>query len=58
VEPPVPNPTRKLAVENERLRLRIEALERLAAESREDEQERRETEERARRASEERWSRS
>ena len=28
MEPPGPHPTRKLAIENERLRLRIEALER------------------------------
>jgi hypothetical protein len=26
VEPPAPHPTRKLAIENDRLRLRIEAL--------------------------------
>jgi hypothetical protein len=46
VEPPAPHPTRKLAIENERLRLRIEALERLAAESRQAEEARREDEER------------
>lgn len=54
MEPPGPHPTRKLAVENERLRLRIEALERLAAESRLAEEARRETEERSRRGAEER----
>jgi GAF domain-containing protein len=54
VEPPAPHPTRKLAIENERLRQRIEALERLAAESRQAEEERLETEERSRRASDER----
>jgi septal ring factor EnvC (AmiA/AmiB activator) len=47
VEPPAPHPTRKLAIENDRLRLRIEALERLAAESREAEEARRESEERS-----------
>jgi hypothetical protein len=47
VEPPAPHPTRKLAIENERLRVRIEALERLAAESREAEEARRESEERS-----------
>ena len=46
MEPPGPHPTRKLAIENERLRLRIEALERLAAESRQAEEARREDEER------------
>ena len=54
MDPPGLNPTRKLAVENERLRLRIEALERLAAESRQAEEARRETEERNWRGSEER----
>jgi GAF domain-containing protein len=54
VEPPAPNPTRNLAVQNERLRSRIEALERLAAESREAEEARREHEERSLRGSEER----
>jgi hypothetical protein len=41
VEPPGPHPTRKLAIKNEPLRLRIEALERLAAESRQAEEARR-----------------
>jgi GAF domain-containing protein len=41
-------------VENERLRLRIEALERLAAESRQAEEARRESEERSRRSTDER----
>ncbi len=54
MEPPVPNPTRKLAVENDRLRLRIEALERLAAESRQAEEARRESEERSQRGADER----
>jgi len=54
VEPPAPHPTRKLALENERLRLRIEALERLAAESREAEEARREDEERRHRGADER----
>ena len=54
MEPPALNPTRKLAIENERLRSRIEALERLAAESRLAEEARRETEERRRRGAEER----
>jgi GAF domain-containing protein len=54
VDPPAPHPTRKLAVENERLRLRIEALERLAAESRQAEEARRESEERDRRGAGER----
>lgn len=54
MEPPAPNPTRKLAVENERLRLRIEALERLAAESRQAEEARREDEERRHRGAAER----
>jgi GAF domain-containing protein len=54
VEPPALNPTRKLAIENERLRSRIEALERLAAESRLAEEARRESEERRRRGAEER----
>ena len=54
MDPPGLHPTRKLAVENERLRLRIEALERLAAESRLAEEARRETEERGRRGAEER----
>jgi GAF domain-containing protein len=54
VEPPAPHPTRKLAIENDRLRLRIEALERLAAESREAEEARLEREERSLRGAEER----
>jgi GAF domain-containing protein len=54
VEPPAPHPTRKLAIENERLRSRIEALERLAAESRQAEEARREDEERSRRGADER----
>jgi GAF domain-containing protein len=54
VEPPAPHPTRKLAAENERLRLQIEALERLAAESRLAEEARRESEERFRRGADER----
>ena len=54
MEPPAPNPTRKLAIENDRLRLRIEALERLAAESREAEEARREREERSLRGADER----
>ena len=54
MEPPAPNPTRKLAIENERLRVRIEALERLAAESRQAEQARREDEERRHRGADER----
>jgi GAF domain-containing protein len=47
-------PTGRLAAENERLRLRIEALERLAAESRQAEAARRESEERVVRGAEER----
>ncbi len=54
MEPPAPHPTRKLTVENERLRLRIEALERLAAESRHAEEARREDEERRHRGADER----
>ena len=54
MEPPAPHPTRKLALENERLRLRIEALERLAAESREAEEARREDEARRHRGADER----
>jgi GAF domain-containing protein len=54
VEPPAPHPTRKLAIESERLRVRIEALERLAAESREAEEARRESEQRSLRGTEER----
>ena len=54
MEPPAPNPTRKLAAENERLRFRIEALERLAAESRQAEEEQREIEEHSHRVAEER----
>jgi GAF domain-containing protein len=54
VEPPAPNPTRKLFIENDRLRLRIEALERLAAESRQAEEARREDEERRHRGADER----
>ncbi|HVG76617.1 MAG TPA: GAF domain-containing protein [Patescibacteria group bacterium] len=47
-------PTDRLAVENDRLRLRIEALERLAAESRQAEEARRQSEEETRRGAEER----
>jgi GAF domain-containing protein len=47
-------PTGKLALENERLRQRIEALERLAAESRQAEEARRESEERSLLGTEER----
>ena len=54
MDPPAPNPTRKLAIENERLRIRIEALERLAAESRQAEEARREDEERRHRGADER----
>ena len=54
MEPPGPHPTRKLTVENERLRLRIEALERLAADSRQAEEARRDDEERRHRGAQER----
>jgi GAF domain-containing protein len=47
-------PTDRLAAENDRLRLRIEALERLAAESRQAEEARRQDEEETRRGAEER----
>jgi transcriptional regulator with GAF, ATPase, and Fis domain len=47
-------PTDRLAAENDRLRLRIEALERLAAESRQAEEARRQNEEETRRGAEER----
>jgi GAF domain-containing protein len=47
-------PTDRLAAENDRLRLRIEALERLAAESRQAEEARRQSEEQTRRGAEER----
>jgi len=47
-------PTDRLAAENDRLRLRIEALERLAAESRQAEEARRQSEEETRRGAEER----
>ena len=46
-------PTDRLAAENDRLRLRIEALERLAAESRQAEEARRQSEEETRRGAEE-----
>lgn len=46
-------PTDRLAVENDRLRLRIEALERLAAESRQAEEARRQSEEEKRQGAEE-----
>ena len=47
-------PTDRLAAENDRLRLRIEALERLAAESRQAEEARRQSEEETRRGAEDR----